>query len=412
MSDSLSVSSTRPGSAPRQRILLIGGGREALDLLDDAHALGLDVLNINTRSQFRDAFLSRVEHAVITDYTNIDVLVPIARTLQAVLPFERVISLSEEGLLPAAHVGDALGLPGNSLETVRLLKDKARMRARLDEIGLSPVLARAGSSREDIAAFVAEHGAPAIVKPVDGARSFGVFRIAGERDIGPAADALASAGISRFIIEEYLDGPEISVESFSFGGRHIIVAITDKLILDNHVEIGHTMPSQIGAEACREVESLVIEFLDAVRLREGPAHTEIKLTRRGPRIIESHNRVGGDRINELLRIAYGVSLKSLALAWTCGLAEAMSAPPPMQSAVAIRFFAPPPGVVSEIRGADAVRAMPGFAELRLSVKPGDRVHPIRSSDDRAGHVIASGRDVSEAVERCERMLREIHIVTQ
>lgn len=411
MSHTHDLSAVDTGKATAKRILLIGGGREGIELLQDARALGLSVLNINSRSQFRDAFLPLVEHAFITDFQNIDVLVPVARTLCAVLPFEHVLSLSEEGLLPAAHVASALGLPGNSLETVCLLKDKARMRERLEAVGLSPVLAQLGSSAADIARFIQQHGVAAIVKPVDGARSFGVFRVDAVEDVGVVAAKLAAAGIQRFLIEEYLDGPEISVEAFSFSGRHVVIAVTDKLILDNHVEIGHSMPSRIAPDLRVEVLELVRSFLDAMQLRDGPSHTEIKLTRRGPRIIESHNRVGGDRINELVRVAYGVNLKSLALAWSCGLASAMRDPPPLQSGVAIRFFAPPPGVVADITGVDAVRRMPGFVEMRLSVKPGDRVDEIRSSDDRAGHVMASGSDLAEAVARCEEMARSIRIAT-
>lgn len=410
MSDPTSILLSTPRQ-PSRRILLIGGGREGLDLLDDARALGLSVIMINSKAQFRDAFLSLVEHAFITDYRNIEVLVPIARALQSVLPFDVAISLSEEGLLPAAQISDALGLPGNSLETVRLLKDKAQMRARLDQADLSPVLARIGRNAADIKDFIDAHGAPVIVKPVDGARSFGVYRVGALDAIDDVITSLAAADIDSFLIEEYLDGPEISVEAFSFAGHHVIMAVTDKLILDNHVEIGHSMPSRIDAATQREVASLSHRFLDVVGLQDGPSHTEIKLTSKGPRIIESHNRVGGDRINELVRVAYGVNMKALALAWSCGLADAMHTSPPLLSAVAIRFFAPPPGLVTEIRGADRIAVMPGFVESRLSVRPGDRIKPIRSSDDRAGHVIAGGGDAAEAIERCERMARAIEIIT-
>ena len=65
-------------------------------------------------------------------------------------------------------------------------------------------------------------------------------------------------------------------------------------------------------------------FLDAVGLVEGPAHTEIRLARNGPRIIESHNRNGGGRINELVRLTFGFDIKATAPGWACGLGEPLA----------------------------------------------------------------------------------------
>ena len=392
------------------RVLLIGAGREGEDLLKEAAAMGLRVLNINSRQAFKPVFLPLVEHAILIDYEDLNALLPIATVLAKVYPLDSVISLSEEGLVPAAHVARALGLPGSSVETVELLKDKARMRCHLNQAGISPVTARVGHGADDIATFFAEHG-KTIVKPVDGAGSFAVFTVAAVEDVGLAAGGLAAHGIDRFLMEEYLDGPEISVESFSFAGRHVLVAMTDKVVLDHYVEGGHCMPSLIDAQRAAEAGALVRAFLDAIGLRDGPAHTEIKLTSRGARIVESHNRVGGDRINELVRQAYGVSLKRLAIGWSCGVLPALdAAPPPLRSA-AIRYLVAEPGVVSSIDGLDAVRALPGFVELRIDVACGDAVGPVRCSHDRAGHVIATGATPAEAIARCEKMVAQIRITT-
>jgi len=393
-----------------QRVLLIGAGREGDDLLAEAKAMGLAVLNINSKKTFKPAFLPLVEHAILIDYNDLDALLPIAATLAQVYPFNSVISLSEDGLVPAAHVARALGLPGSSVETVELLKDKARMRAHLNQAGISPVAARIGSSADDIATFFALHG-KAIVKPIDGAGSFAVFTVAAPADIAAAAEGLAAAGVARFLMEEYLDGPEISVESFSFGGRHVLVAMTDKVVLDHHVEGGHCVPSQIDAAHAAEAGELVCAFLDAIGLRDGPAHTEIKLTARGARIVESHNRVGGDRINELVRQAYGVSLKGLAMGWAAGVSPALEAPPPQLCSAAIRYLVAAPGVVQAIDGLDEVRALPGFVELRIDVACGDSIGPVRCSSDRAGHVIATGATQAQAIARCEDMIARIRIAT-
>jgi hypothetical protein len=78
------------------------------------------------------------------------------------------------------------------------------------------------------------------------------------------------------------------------------------------------------------LETFTRQFLDAVQLEEGPAHTEITLTSRGPRVIESHDRPGGDRINELVRVAYDVDLKAIALGGPSGLVPVLQSSPPLR----------------------------------------------------------------------------------
>lgn len=395
-----------------KRILYIGGGREALETLEKARAFGLEVIYVQRKQQFKEALLPYVDQVVLTDFQNADLLIPLARALQSVFPFDVALSMSEPALIPAAQVCEALGLPGNSVETVRLLKDKFLMRQRLNQLGLSPVAARLGQTQDDLAAFGREHGLPMIVKPIDASGSQGVFRIDSPAQHEQVWRHLQALGLPRFLMEQYLDGPEISVESFSFHGRHVILAITDKLTLPNHVELGHSVPALLDPALREQVVELVRVFLDAVRLREGPAHTEIKLTRQGPRIVESHNRPGGDRINELVRTAYGVDMKTMLFGWLCGLIEPLEESPRLQAGAAIRFFTPPPGTVRAIAGVEEVRRAPGLVELDLTVKVGERVRPITESHDRVGHVLASGSSVQEAVARCEQLIGQVRIVTE
>lgn len=396
----------------RRRILYIGGGREAQETLEKANALGLEIIYIQQKDKFREALLQYVHQVVLIDYHDSDILIPLARTLMALFPFAGALSLSEDALVPTAQVSEALGLPGNSLQTVLLLKDKARMRQRLNEIGFSPVTARIGSALADMQSFVQEVGLPVIIKPVDASGSLGVFRVEQSDQLAAVWQEVQKLELERFLMEEYLDGPEYSVEAFSFHGNHIILACTDKRTLPNFVEIGHSIPAQLDEETRRRMAQFVTAFLDAVNLQEGPSHTEVKLTSKGPRIIESHNRPGGDRINEMVRAACGVDMKTMAFAWACGLTDPLTSSPPLQRGAAIRFFTPPPGGLREISGTEEAMRTEGVLEWALNVKAGDTIPPIRESYDRVGHVLATGADVREAIRRCEQAIRLVKFVTE
>ncbi len=393
-----------------KRILIIGG---KMRNPQKAKALGLEVLYIQKKELFSDEpDLTYADQAFFIDYENIDILLPLVRGIYDAIPFGYVISMTEPGLIPAAQVNDALGLPGNSLNTVKLLKNKWAMRQHLKAFGISPVAALIGQTEDDLIAFAQDHGLPIIVKPVDSFGSFGILHVKKSEDLISTWLQIKNLGLTSFLMEEYLEGPEISVEAFSFNGQHVVLSITDKLTLPNFVEIGHSTPSQLDSDLKAKVIDTVTTFLDVISIKEGPSHTELKLTPKGVRIIESHNRIGGDRVYELARIVYGVDLASLAFAWPFGLAEVLNKPLPGMGGAAIRFFTPSPGIVREISGLDELQSREEVVELELNIKVGSIVPPVCKSQDRSGYLIAKGETVEEAISICEQLMQKVHIRTE
>lgn len=405
----------------RPTIAVVGG---KLKIVRKARELGLGVVYLQHPDEYGREHWAYVDQALLVDYTDTERVLPLVRALHKSFPFQAVVSLGELGLLPAARIDDALGLGGNPVDAVAMLLDKSRMRRHLDALGISPVAAAVGRTEADIRAFVAVHGLPIVVKPVDEGGSIGIFAVLDEADLASVVERFRTLGsqidkrdlagdLDRFLIEEYLDGPEISVETLSFDGRHVVVAITDKVSTDKaFVETGHAVPSLHPPDTLREAEHLVITFLDAVGLRYGPGHTEVKLTSRGPRIVEGHNRVGGDRINELVEIAYGVDMDRYALAAPFDLMTPLRASPVPVAGAAIRFFTPAPGRVVAVTGADAVAGDPALVDINVSVRPGDVVRSFTWSDDRVGFVIARAQTAEAAVAHAERLRSMVHIHTE
>lgn len=407
----------------RPRVLVLGGG---LQHLRKARELGLDVVHAQFPDVYDRGHWPYVDQALLLDYGDIDRLLPLVRALHEAYPIKAAVSLFELGLLPAARINEALGLGGESVATVELLLDKWRMRSHLAARGISPVASAVGRSARDVREFVSAHGLPVIVKPVRESGSLGVFRISDPADVDVVAERFRSFDgrwaardlscadpFGEFLMEEFLDGPEISVETLTFDGRHVVVAVTDKECDGSgFVEIGHSQPSGCPAGTLREITRLVTDFLDAVGLRNGPGHTEVKLTSRGPRIIESHNRVGGDRIGELTEIAYGVDMERYALGTGFGVVEPLTSSPEPRGGAAVRFLTPEPGRVVEVTGLDAVRADPAFVDLRLEVGPGDEVPPLTWNEDKVGHVVARGATAGEATAHGRRLAAAVHVRTE
>jgi len=154
---------------------------------------------------------------------------------------------------------------------------------------------------------------------------------------------------------------------------------------------------------------MTVALLDAVSLREGPSHTELKLTSRGPRIIESHNRIGGDNITDLVRQVHGVDFERLAVGVPLGQLDWDGSVREPSGGAAIRFLAPDAGVVRRIRRPSNDALEPGVT-LSMQVRVGDVIPPLTWSPDRiAGHVMATGDSAADALARCERTVAAVAI---
>ncbi|MEU6239287.1 ATP-grasp domain-containing protein [Kitasatospora sp. NPDC047058] len=342
------------------------------------------------------------------DYQQVPTVVALARALHEVEPFTRVVTQSEAAQLVGGHLVDLLGLQGNGARTTRLLHDKSAMRALLNEQGIAAVPFTANPTREQLGEFVAAHGA-AIVKPTKGSGSLGVRPVRSAEEVDEVWAWREEFGIGDFLVEKLLVGPELSVEAFSEAGRHTVLAVTAKDTDSGVVELGHVVPAPLPGEQLEAIRDLTVTLLDAVGLQDGPSHTEMILTAEGPRIVESHCRRGGDFINDLVRMVYGVDQEE-ATYRLAGTSAPLAELHPARGAAAVRFLTAEPGTVVSVEGLDRAQLMEGVVRAAVSVEPGSVVGELRWSEDRCGHVIVHAEDAETAV-RLARKAADCIVVT-
>ncbi|MFE2729184.1 ATP-grasp domain-containing protein [Kitasatospora sp. NPDC059327] len=387
----------------RRRVLVVGWKKP---LLKKAKELGVEVWYVQHPELHQPETREYADVTLLLDYTDQALLVPAVVALHSTHPFDAVVGIAEDALLPVAELNSTLGLRGPSRDTVRLLTDKWAMRGRLAERGVSPVRSAIGTSAADLTAFGDRVGYPFIAKPIAGYGSYGIALVHGPAEAAAVSAGFQAVGSPAFLAEEFLDGPEVSAECFSFHGRHLVLAVTDKLVGDSFVEAGHAVPARLDAATEAAVVILVRDFLDAVELTDGPSHIEVKLTPDGPRIIEGHNRRGGDRINELVELVYGIDMETLTVAWALDLVPPLQEPPPLGRAAAVRFLAAQPGTLTEITGTD-VAERPDVVQLQINVTPGQRLGPVEWSDDRPGFVLTTGDTAAAAMAAGEHCAQRV-----
>ncbi|EFL34005.1 argininosuccinate lyase [Streptomyces viridochromogenes DSM 40736] len=413
------------------RVAMVGGRPAPIA---GARELGIDVVLVHEEGSYDPGILRHCERVVHAPVNDGPAILDVLRPLHEERPFDRVLTTSEPAGVAVGHVVTALGLPGVGEETARVLKDKRLTRERLAEHGLSPVRHRLLHSPQDAADFFTGLGTGrAVVKPVDGAASRNILLVSSAHEASLAYKTIEQAGGSAALGEEYLEGPVVAADTFSLGGRHVVLGFSEYRINERFVEWEVSAPSRIAAPHEAELRELTERLLDAVGLTEGPSYSEFVLTADGPRVLESHARLGGCGAPELARRAFGLDPARMLLTVPLGIDPLPEASPAPVGGAALRYLTPRPGTVTSVAVAPGLPAevrrvpegvtndlyLPFFDELKrhetgaaIALNPGEQVPELLTlAHASAGYVISSGRDADEAVDRCARVAEGIRIET-
>ena len=291
-----------------------------------------------------------------------------------------LVTFFDTAMEELAVLAERLGLAFHSPEVARRLQDKLAQRDALRAAGLPTpqvVALPADADRATVERLGSSIGFPAVLKPRRASGSRHTFPVAGPQALGALWDELAAGGPEARLLEEYLsDGPPmpqgfeadyVSVETVVSGGRPTHLALTGRFPLAPPFrETGFFIPASLRRERQAEVLALAAQALAAIGFEHGCAHTEVKLTAEGPRIIEINGRLGGG-VPDMLRLATGVDMMTLAMQAALGVTPEI-ADLPAATAVGYRFFFQPP--VSARRtialdGLDRLKLVPGVESVTL-----------------------------------------------
>lgn len=323
-----------------------------------------------------------------------------ATAIAAATPVRAVLSYTELGVVPAAIIGQMLGVPAPLLEPSVVTRNKLLTRQALLDNDLTRVRFLPLDTAQEGALLHNRWAERQVVKPEDGT---------GSRDVHVLApgESVTLHPARRYIIESWLDGKEFSCETFSVKGCHHLLAITEKWLGGDNglVETGHLIAP--GAfDLIPEHWAYLQRCLDAIGLVDGPAHLEFKRDGDSIDIIECHNRPGGDRIWQLVELATGFDMVSAHARLL--LDEPVVVEPARRDCAAIKFFEYAPGTVQSVRLPASLPTHVHWFELNL--KPDDRIKPLADSFQRHGSLIASAPDTQQLHERLRQVIDHIEVI--
>lgn len=311
-----------------------------------------------------------------------------------------------------AKVSETLGLQGISYETAVKATDKYDMIKAFEENNVPAPWFYLIKNDKELSQLKDKLSYPCIMKPTDNAGSHGVVKIHSyEELLNKYEYSQKNSRQGNVIVEEYLDGQEVSVEIMVVDGVVNILQITDKFTTDApyFVEMGHSQPSRLDLDIQNKIKDVAERACKAIGINQGPAHVEMKVTSQfGPKMIELGARMGGDNITtHLVPLSTGIDMVESTI--RIALGEHPNITPTLNCGSAIKYFEVPFGVITSIENVEDALKIEGVKQISFTKNIGDESTPIHCSNDRIGFVIAQAENAEKALRVCEEAMKKIKI---
>jgi biotin carboxylase len=350
-------------------------------------------------------------------------------------PIRAVVPVDDQVAAVGAAIAEAVGLPSNSIDSVEAARNKHRMRELLGRAGVPQPRFRLGLFDEEPTQLAGEVAYPCVVKPLGLAASQGVIRandadefcatvarvaaiVASEtrEDVGQCHAAAVPLS-TRFLVEDFIAGPEVAVDGLLTRGQLRVLAIFDKPDpLDGPFfeETIYVTPSRQPSDVQDAIVHVTAQACAALGLVHGPVHAELRLPsptrgheseirRRPPCVIEVNPRSIGGLCSRVLRFGTGVSLEELILRHAL---DTEYLPPTRERQAAGVMMIPiaRAGVLREVHGVDDARSLAGVEDVTISVRPGQRLVPLPEGSRYLGFIFAR----ADSPDEVEATLRTAH----
>ncbi len=396
--------------AQQKSIIIIGAGVLQVPAIKIARELNLFSIVFDYNKEALGMKLADLP--VIASTRDIDGCVRAAKAVAKNHKIDAVITVGTDASSTVAAVQAALDLPGNRFEDAYAATNKIKMRQRFAEHNVpQPDFYPVWTYADALEAFN-KLPKPVVVKPVDNMGSRGCMKIENEAALQNGFNRAKSASISgEVILEEYMDGPELSIDMLIHDGEIYVTGIADRIIEypPFFIETGHIMPSSLPQDQLDNAIDVMKQGIRALNLKMGAAKGDIKVTKDGAKVGEIAARLSGGFMSAFtFPLSSGVNVIKNAIEISLGM------PPsdlkPKWNKVAIeKAFLPGSGIVESIEGLDEALSIDGVKEIFLRAKVGDILANPTNNLEKAGNVITVADTRDEAIAIANKVIDTIKI---
>ncbi len=422
----------------KSRILLLLPTRtyRATDFLEAASKLDVEVV-VASEEAATTADLSP-RHTLVLDFSAPTVATQAILEFDDTYPLAAIVGVDDDTTLLATTASEALGLPHNPVASAKATRNKYLLRDTLAANGVSVPAYQRFSIYDDPTEIVGVGASnpygtgtqvsfPCVIKPLSLSASRGVIRadtpaefieafqrttkllhtLQATTDVGEISNPDALTHVSQYLLaEDYIPGIEVALEGILLEGELKTLALFDKpdpLEGPFFEETLYITPSRLSVDIQDALHNATAEAADALGLRHGPVHAELRYNDNGAHLIEIAARTIGGLCARTLRFGTGMSLEELVIRHAIGQpVEALQRE--QQAAGVMMIPVPEAGILGEVRGKTAAHRVDGIVEVNITIPIGGEVVPLPEGARYLGFIFAR----AETPAAVETTLREAH----
>lgn len=395
-----------------KKIMVLAAGLLQIDVIEKAKSMGYYVLAVDGNPKAPG--FNVADKAICADIVNEETMLKIARDEHV----DGVIHpCSEVSMAVMGRINDELGLSGISREQAICATNKHLMRKAFEKGNAPSPKSILAQDAEDVwSRLQNEFDTDAILKPSRNSGSRGIAKVSRNMDKGDFIraydEALSESRDHSVLIEQFIEGPEFSIEMIVWRGDIHVLTVTDKKTTGapHFVELGHNQPSCFSATDVETLKAAAVAGVRALGVNNCACHAEAKLMNGKAYLMEVGARLGGDFIStELTHLSTGVDMVAAAIDVALGVEPDLSAKEDPKG-VCIRYFCPKPGKLVSISNTEVLNN-PHVYLWEIYPKEGDVIPAVTSSLCRSGHVIVTEKTPQKAIELAERLIESVKFET-
>lgn len=392
--------------------MVLAAGLLQIDVIEKAKSMGYYVLAVDGNPKAPG--FNVADKAICADIVNEETMLKIARDEHV----DGVIHpCSEVSMAVMGRINDELGLSGISREQAICASNKHLMRKAFEKGNApSPKSILAQDAEDAWSRLQNEFDTDAILKPSRNSGSRGIAKVSRNMDKGDFIraydEALNESRDHSVLIEQFIEGPEFSIEMIVWQGEIHVLTVTDKKTTGapHFVELGHNQPSCFSATDVETLKAAAVAGVRALGVNNCACHAEAKLMNGKAYLMEVGARLGGDFIStELTHLSTGIDMVAAAIDVALGVEPDLSAKEEPKG-VCIRYFCPKPGKLVSISNTEVLNN-PHVYLWEIYPKEGDVIPAVTSSLCRSGHVIVTEKTPQKAIELAERLIESVKFET-
>ena len=401
-------------------LLIISGGIEAVPGIKLAKKLGLNVVVSDSNPQAPG--FEFADHKLLASTYNIEDTVSAATEFdKKICPIDGVICIASDVPLTVATVANKLNLPSITIETAKLAIDKFEMKKRFERDKIPIPWFSSVDSYDHFKELVDSNKSQLVIKPVDSRGSRGVLRIKENTNLEWVyKNAKKNSPTNRVMLEQFLEGPQVSTESLVVNKIAYTPCFSDRNyeFLDTYephiIENGGQLPSHLDKNIQKAVHDLIQKASISMGINNGVVKGDIVINNGKPYVIELAARLsGGYFCTHEIPLNTGVDLVGAAIRQSLGeKIDTNELMPKFNRPVAQRYLFPKPGKVNSINLPKWALSDPDISLLEVRINKGDTIEPVTNHPARAGVVITTGNEVSNAINKAESVISSIEIVME